>query len=91
VAGDTRSKNRFSPVMVPPEPTPQTMASTVAHLLPDLRRGGGLVRQRIGRVVELVDVEGVAAGLLREAGGHVLVILGMALGHVRARCGRRRS
>ena len=57
----------------------------VAHLLPDLGRGGHLVRQRVGGVVELVDVERVAAGLAREARGHVLVVLGMALGHVGAR------
>ncbi len=29
VAGETRAKNRDNPVIVPPEPTPATMASTL--------------------------------------------------------------
>ena len=33
-----------------------TASSSLAHLLPDLRAGGRLVRQRVGRIVELVDV-----------------------------------
>ena len=59
--GCTARKNRVSPVMVPAEPTPTTMASTsMAHLRPDLRRRSRLVRERIGRVVELVGKESAA-------------------------------
>jgi hypothetical protein len=54
---DRLAKKRPRPVSVPPEPTPTTTASTSPHLLQDLRAGAGLVRQRVGRVVELVDVE----------------------------------
>ena len=65
--GATRAKKRPRPVSVPPEPTPTTTASSsCVHLLPDLRAGGGLVRQRIGGVGELVDVEG-AGHLARRA------------------------
>ena len=50
----------------------------------DFRAGGGFMRQRIGRVGELVGIEG--AGQLRgDLLGHVLVIFGMALADVGAR------
>ncbi len=54
----------------------------VVELRPDLRAGGPIVSLRVGRVGELVDVEG--AGLGGDALGHVLVVLGMALADVGA-------
>ncbi|KAG1437302.1 hypothetical protein G6F56_013173 [Rhizopus delemar] len=54
-----------------------------AHLLEDLRAGAEFVRGRVVRVAELVDEVG-ARGLLGDGLGQVLVVLGGALGHVRA-------
>ena len=54
----------------------------MVHLLPDFRARGAFVRQRIGRIAELVDEE--RAGLLRDALGHVLVVLGVTLAHIGA-------
>src|SRR5690606_9882365 len=54
-----------------------------AHLAQDFRAGTELVRGRIVRVPELVD-EVRAGGLARDALGHVLVVVRVALGHVRA-------
>ena len=54
------------------------------ELLPDFRAGRGLMRQRVGRIGELVDVEG-AGHVGGDLFGHVLVIFGMALADVRAR------
>jgi len=56
----------------------------MAALLPDFGAGGGFVRQRIGRVVELVGEEG-AWQFARQARRVILVVLGMALAYVRAR------
>ena len=53
------------------------------HLLPDFRAGGGFMRLRIGRVVELVGPKG-AGRLGDDLGGHVLIIFRMAFRHVRA-------
>ena len=84
MSGEVRAKNRLMPVSVPPEPTPQTIGVDAAlHLLPDFRRGAGLVRKRVGRIGELIDIDG-ARGLGRDALGEVLVIGGMALAHVGA-------
>src|SRR3954468_3616555 len=55
----------------------------LCHLHPDLGSGGFLVGVRIRLIAELVRVEG-ARGFARDARGHVLVVLGMALGDVRA-------
>ena len=51
------------------------------HLLPDLRPGAFLVRARIRFVGKLVDV--VRAMPARKPRRHVLVVLGMAFGHIR--------
>ena len=73
------------PVSVPPEPTPTTIASTSPlHLAQDFRAGRRLVRARIGGIGELVDEEG-AGRAPRDRLGEVLVVVGMALAHVRAR------
>jgi hypothetical protein len=53
------------------------------HLFQDLRAGAELVGGRIVRVAELVD-EVRARGFLGHALGHVLVVLRVALGDVRA-------
>ena len=55
----------------------------MTHLLPDLGRGGLLVGGGVVGVEELVDV--VPPVRLGERGGEVLVVLGMAAGHVGAR------
>src|SRR5690606_36098137 len=54
-----------------------------AQLAQDLRAGAELVRGRVVGIAELVDEVG-AGGLARDALGHVLVVVRMALGHVRA-------
>ncbi len=54
------------------------------HLFPDLRSGRLLMRLGIGGVRELVDVER-ARGLPGDSRGLVLVVLRMALDHIRAR------
>jgi len=59
-------------------PAPQTTRATHDRLLPDLRRGGLLVRLRIGRVAELVD-EMAPGDLARQAFGDVAIVLGMTL------------
>jgi hypothetical protein len=56
----------------------------VVHLLPELGSRRGLVGQGIGRIGELIDVERIR-DLLGQALGVVLVILRMALAHVRTR------
>ena len=53
------------------------------HLLPDLGTGAVLVGPRVRFIAELVDVER-AGGLARDACGHVLVIVRVPLGDVRA-------
>jgi len=53
----------------------------VAGLLPDLGRGGGFVRERVGRVVELVGIPG-PRDLAHQAGGDVLVVVRVALADV---------
>ena len=53
------------------------------HLLQDLRTGAGDVRGRVVGVAELVDEVG-AGRLAGDPLGHVLVVLGVALGHVGA-------
>ena len=69
---------------MPPVPTPHTTASSVVlHLLPDLGRRGLLVRLRVRVVAELIHVERVG-DFGGEARRVVLVVLGMALVHVRA-------
>ena len=55
----------------------------VADLLPDLRTGGGLVRERVVGVVELVGVPG-AGEVPDQARGAVLVVVGVALADVGA-------
>src|SRR5579883_2960728 len=55
----------------------------MAHLLPDLGSGRRLMRQGIGRVGELIDIE--RPHLAREPLRHVLVVVGMALADIRAR------
>ena len=55
----------------------------VAHLLPDLRTSGALVRDRVVRIAKLIDEER-ARRLGREFRGIVLVILGVAAVHIRA-------
>ncbi len=57
---------------------------TVLHLLPDLGSRGALVRLRIGGIAELVHVERVGR-LARQPGGHVLIVLRMAVHDVGAR------
>ncbi len=54
------------------------------HLRDQLRPGPRLMRTRIGRVGELVDVD-CAGRLPRDHLGEVLVIVGMAFAHVRTR------
>ena len=56
----------------------------VVALLPDLRTGGRLVRQRVGGIGELIDVEAVGY-LARQSRGQVLIVLGMALADIAAR------
>ena len=53
------------------------------HLPPDFRAGAALVGPGIGRVVELVDVEG-ARRLFGDAARQVLVIVGVALADIGA-------
>ena len=53
-------------------------------LLPDFGRRRRFVGQRIGGIVELVGKEG-ARQVARQARRVILVVLGMALAHVRAR------
>ena len=67
-----------------PRPDPDDHGiEVVLHLLPKLGACGGLVRFRIGRVGELVDVDGVwdVGG---DALSHVLVVVRVALADVRA-------
>ena len=54
------------------------------HLAQDFRAGRRLVRQRIGRIGELVDEER-AGRAPRDRLGEILIVVGMALAHVRAR------
>ena len=54
------------------------------HLLPNLRTGGALVRERIRRITKLVDVK-ATGNFLGEPRGNVLVILGMSARHIRPR------
>ncbi len=58
VLGEADRMNRPMPVSVPPEPTPTTTASTSPSIC---RRISGpvvrLMRQRIGRIAELIDEE----------------------------------
>ena len=54
------------------------------HLAQNLRAGRRLMRARIGRIGELVDVER-ARRALRDRLGHVLIVVGMALADVGAR------
>jgi hypothetical protein len=76
--------NRPMPVRVPPEPTPDHhRVDVAAHLLEDLRAGGGLVGQGIGRVLELVDVDR-AGDRLGQGLGHVLVVFRVTLADVAA-------
>ena len=56
----------------------------MAGLLPDFGRRRRFVGQRIGRIVELVGEEG-ARQFARQARRVILVVLGVALAHVRAR------
>ena len=56
----------------------------MAHLLPNLRPGSAFVRERIGRIAELIDVEG-AGNFRGEAGRHILIIFRMTAGDVGAR------
>ncbi|MNT42415.1 hypothetical protein D3C72_1788340 [compost metagenome] len=56
----------------------------MAALLPDFRGRRRFVGQRIGGIVELVGEEG-ARQFARQARRIILVVLGMALAHVRAR------
>ena len=85
VVGDARFMKRPTPVSVPPEPTPTTIGvDVVVHLPQDFRRGRLLVRERIGRILELVDVDR-AGGFLRHRLRHVLIIVRMALADIRAR------
>ena len=58
------------------------------HLLPNFRRGPFLVRRRIGRVGKLIDKECTLTARLhfaRDTLRHVLVILRMSFGNIRAR------
>ena len=60
--GETRRKKRPMPVSVPPEPTPTTTASTSCSICSQI--SGPVVvlmRQRIGGIGELVDVERAAS------------------------------
>ena len=79
--GETRAKYRpipsgCRPCRRRPPPHPSCL-----HLLPDLRRGAALMRCRIVRVVELVDLK--PARFPGDALGHILIIFPMAFGHVR--------
>ncbi len=51
------------------------------HLLPDLGARRPLMRQRVGRIGELVDVKG-AGGLAGQSFRHVLVVIGMAFADI---------
>ena len=58
VAGERLAKKRLRPVSVPPEPTPQTIASTLPSSWAKISGPvAGLVGERIGRIDELVDVD----------------------------------
>ena len=46
------------------------------HLFPDFRPGGALVRERIGRIAELIDVK-CAGNFCRQSDRHVLIIFRM--------------
>ncbi len=56
----------------------------MAHLLPNLRPGSALVRERIGRIAELINVE-AARNFLGQARRDVLIIFRVTAGDVRAR------
>jgi hypothetical protein len=76
--------NRPTPVRVPPEPTPTTTASMSPPICSKISgRGRGLVGQRVGRVLELVDVDR-SRDRLGQGLGHVLVVFRMALADVAA-------
>jgi hypothetical protein len=80
-AGCTSAKKRQAG-KVPPERRHHRV-EVVRRLLPQLRAGRALVRQRIGRIVELVGEPG-ARDLARQPRRIVLVVLGMALADVGA-------